>query len=237
VNGYDEGMRAGWLLLLSVAFSTACSGRTPVLPTTAGDDTVVAKGTVHRWTFDRRPPTPGTGEVATPRERIFEGVLGHWRIARDDDAPSPPGVYRQDARYAPNDAPRVVVSNLFFRDAWLAVRCRPDAGTEGQGCGLVFDARGSDDYFVVRADALDAVVRLVHVRGGEEREVASSPALVTPHVWHALRVHARAERVTVEWDGDLVLDAVDWTLAGGRIGLATTADAVTSFDDLEAIAE
>ena len=225
------------LRLLALAVPVACTARTPVLFTSAGGDTVVAKGTTHRWTFDETPPVPGTGEIAVPRERTFTGVLGHWGIAQDADAPSPPGVYRQDARYAPTDAPRVIVGDLFFRDVTLRVRCRPDSGTAGEGCGLVFDARGSDDYFVARAEALEGVVRLVHVRAGEAREIAAAPALVAPHVWHAFALHTRGERVTVEWDGEGILDAVDWSRTGGNIGLATSADAVTSFDDLEAVAE
>jgi hypothetical protein len=225
------------LLLVVLGSPLACAGRTPVFQTTAGDDTVVAKGTTHRWTFDEAAPVPGTGEVAAPPARTFVGVLGHWGTARDTDAPSPPGVYRQDSRYAPTDSPRVLVSNLVFHDLTLRVSCRPDSGAAGEGCGLVFDARGADDYFVVRADALENAVRLVHVRGGEEREVASAPALVTAHVWHALTVRTRAERVVVEWDGAPVLDAADYARTGGKIGLATSADAVSSFDDLEVVAE
>jgi hypothetical protein len=230
-------MRPALLLFVLCAAPVACSGRTPVLFMTATGGNVVAKGTTHRWTFDQSPPVPGTGELAVPPERTFTDVLGHWAIARDFDAPSPPGVYRQDARYAPTDTPRVIVADLFFRDVTLRVRCRPDSGMAGEGCGLIFDAQGSDDYFVVRAESLEGVVRLVHVRAGEASEVAAAPALVTPHVWHAMALRTRAERVTVDWDGERLLDAVDWTRAGGNIGLATTADAVTSFDDLEAVAE
>jgi hypothetical protein len=229
-------MRTGWLLLL-LPPALACSAHTPGARTTAGDDTVVAKGTTYRWSFDQIPPVPGTGEVAVPRERTFVGVLGHWGLAQDDDAPSPPGVYRQDVRLAPGDAPRVLVSDLFFQDVSVSVRCRPDSGMIAEGCGLVFDARGSDDYFVVWAEALQGVVHLVHVRSGEESDVAEAPALVTPHVWHSMMVRTRGERVSVEWDGAQVLGAVDWTRAGGKIGLATAADAITSFDDLDAVAE
>jgi hypothetical protein len=228
-------LRPGLLFLLCAA-PVACAGRTPTLVTTAGDDTPVAKGASYRWDFDERAPRPGTGVVAAPPARAFVGVLGHWAVAPDRDAPSAPGVYRQDARYAPLDAPRVIVADLVFRDVSLRVACRPDAGVAGQGCGLVFDALGSDDYFVARADALEGVVRLVHVRAGEEREVAAAPALVTPHVWHALSVRTRGERIGVDWDGARALDAVDWSRTGGKVGLATRADAVTSFDDLEVTA-
>ena len=130
------------------------------------------------------------------------------------------------------------MSDLVFRDLVLRVSCRPDSGVEGEGCGLeIFDALASDDYFAVRADALQARVSLVHVRAGEEREVATAPARVTPHLWHDITVRTRAERVVVDWDGERLLDAVDWSRSGGKIGLTTSADAVTSFDDLVAVAD
>jgi hypothetical protein len=224
-------------VVLAALTATACSSRAPVLRTTAGDDTRVPKGTTYRWTFDEPVPSPGTGEIPVPRARTFVGVLGHWAIVGDADAPSAPGVYRQDSRYSGSDTPRVLVSDLVFRDLAAHVRCRPDAGVAAEGCGLVFDARGSDDYLVARADAIDHTVRLVRVQAGEEREIASAPALVTPHVWHELALRTRGERIAVDWDGVRVVEAVEWTRGGGKIGLATSADAVSSFDDLEVVAE
>jgi hypothetical protein len=172
-----------------------------------------------------------------PRERTFVGVLGRWGIAEDADAPSLPGVYRQSGRLGPTDAPRVIVSDLVFRDLTLRVSCRPDAGVTGEGCGLVFDATGSDDYFAVRADTLQGRLCLIHVRAGDEREIATASAQVVPHLWHSITVRTRAQRVVVDWDGERLLDAVDWSRTGGKIGLTTSADAVTSFDDLEAMAD
>ncbi len=221
-------------LVLVVA---ACGTRAPALYSPDAYAPRVLRGTTYRWSFDSPPPTPGTGQVSPSPERVFDAVLGDWGIHPDADATSLPGVYRQELRFGPLDVPRVIVRGLVFRDLDAAVRCRADAGVTAQGCGLVFDARDSDRYFVARADAVAGGVRLLHVTSGGEREIAQAAALVTPHVWHTLAVHARGEQIVVEWDGQRVIAAVDWAREGGRIGLATVADAVTSFDDLEVTAD
>jgi hypothetical protein len=221
-------------LVLVVA---ACGAQAPTVYSPAAYAPRVPPGTTYRWSFDTAPPTPGTGQVSSSPERVFDAVLGDWGIHPDLDATSLPGVYRQDVRFGPLDVPRVLVRGLAFGDLDASVRCRVDAGATAEGCGLVFDARDSDRYFVARADALDGAVRLLHVTSAGEREVAHAVAIVTPHVWHTLAVHARGEQIVVEWDGQRVIAAVDWAREGGRIGLATVADAVTSFDDLEVTAD
>jgi len=221
-------------LVLVVA---ACGARAPTAYSPDAYEPRVPRGTTYRWSFDSPPPTPATGQVSPSPERVFDAVLGGWGAHPDADATSLPGVYRQGLRFGALDAPRVLVRGLIFGDLDATVRCRADSGVRAQSCGLVFDARDSDRYFVARADALEGVVRLVHVTGDGEQEVAHAAALVTPHVWHTLTVHARGEQVVVEWDGQRVIAAVDWARDGGRIGLATAADAVTSFDDFEATAD
>lgn len=211
----------------------ACAARAPTVYSPEAYAPRVPHGTTYRWSFDTESPTPGTGRVSATPERVFDAVLGDWGVHPDADATSLPGVYRQDLRFGPLDVPRVLVRGLAFGDLDASVRCRVDSGATAEGCGLVFDAQDSDRYFVARADAMEGAVRLLHVTSGGEREVAHAVALVTPHVWHTLAVHARGEQVLVDWDGQRVIAAVDWAREGGRIGLATVADAVTSFDDLE----
>lgn len=214
-----------------------CGARAPTAYAPDAYAPRVAPGTTYRWSFDSPAPTPGTGQVSPSPERVFDAVLGDWGVHPDGDATSLPGVYRQDSRFGPLDVPRVLVRGLAFGDVDATVRCRADAGATAEGCGLVFDARDSDRYFVARADALEGAVRLLHVTSDGEREIARVKALVTPHGWHTLAVHARGEQILVEWDGQRVIAAVDWAREGGRIGLATVADAVTSFDDLEVTAD
>ena len=221
-------------LVLVVA---ACGARAPTVYSPDAFEPRVPPGTTYRWSFDSPSPTPGTGQVSPSPERVFDAVLGGWSVHPDADATSLPGVYRQDLRFGALDVPRVLVRGLSFGDLDATVRCRADSGATAEGCGLVFDARDSDRYFVARADAIEGVVRLLHVTSDGEREIAHAAAVVTPHVWHTIAVHARGEQVVVEWDGQAVIAAVDWAREGGRIGLATAADAVTSFDDLEVTAD
>ncbi|HEX8789920.1 MAG TPA: hypothetical protein VF765_03140 [Polyangiaceae bacterium] len=233
MNAFARGLGVVSLALVA----GACEPRAPTVYSPEAYAPRVPRGTTYRWSFDGTAPTPGTGGVSASPERVFDAMLGHWGVQPDADATSLPGVYRQDVRFGPLDAPRVLVRGLAFGDLDASVRCRVDAGAIAQGCGLVFDARDSDRYFVARADAVEGTVSLVHVTSDGEREVAHARALVTPHVWHSLAVQARGEQIVVTWDGERVIAAVDWAREGGRIGLATIADAVTSFDDLEVTAD
>jgi hypothetical protein len=217
--------------------ATACAATTPTVYVPEAYSPLVPRGTTFRWSFDTPSPTPGTGVVSPSPERVFDAVLGDWGVQPDADATSLPRVYRQSLRFGPLDAPRVLVRGLSFGDLDATVRCRADSGVTAESCGLVFDASDSDRYFVARGDAVDGTVRLLHVTRDGEREIAHAAALVTPHVWHTIAVHARGEQMVVEWDGQRVIVAVDWAREGGRVGLATAADAVTSFDDLEVTAD
>jgi hypothetical protein len=229
------------VLIPLVALATVaggCGARAPAAAVSATSGPIVAAGTTYRWSFDgASAPTPGTGVVCASPARVFDAVVGDWGVEPDDDAVSAPATYRQTRAYGAFDEPRVLVRGLAFRDLDLSVRCRIDAGQDARDCGLVFGAVDADRYLVARADALLGVVRLVHQQPGDAREIDRGGAMVTPHVWHTLAVHVRGPRIAVEWDGQVVLSAADWSLPEGRIGLATTADATASFDDLAVTAD
>jgi hypothetical protein len=53
-----------------------------------------------------------------------------------------------------------------------------------------------------------------------------------PNIWHILKVSVRGSRFQVYVNHRRILQAEDSTLKGpGRVGLSTTADSVTYFDD------
>lgn len=164
-------------------------------------------------------------------------MLGDWRVEKDAGAPSAPNVLRQVGSYGVSDFPRVMVKGLDFADLTLSVRCRLESGKADQACGLLFRAKGSDDYCVTRANALEDNVRLYEVVSGQRAQLASAELEVTSGVWHTLEVRARGTSLSVRWDGREVISATDSTFERGKIGLWTKADSVTAFDDLEASAE
>jgi hypothetical protein len=219
--------RRALVAVLLVATFAACS--TPTTYTMGGGNVPAERGRTYRWTFDTDP--------LGGRPADFINILGEWSVAADGTAPSAPRVFRQTGEYRNADFPRIVVRDLTFTDLTVRVRCRLDAGDTDQACGLMFRFRDSENYYITRANALEGNVRLYRVVAGERIEFASASRPVAAGRWHALEATARGTTLTVRWNGEAVITATDATFTSGKIGLWTKADSVTSFDDLEAVAE
>ena len=144
---------------------------------------------------------------------------------------------RQLGSFGDPDFPRIIVEDLTFADLTVRVRCKPERGGTDRACGLMFRLKDSDDYYVTRANALEANVRLYRVVHGDRQQFASADLPVTSGEWHTLEAHARGSSLTVKWDDKQVISATDDTFQRGKIGLWTKADSVTAFDDLEATGE
>jgi hypothetical protein len=221
------------LVALAVTGLASCAkGTGPSVYTYAGVNQRVERGTTYVWTFDQKPPTPGSGEpfVYEP-ERKFTSSLGRWRIEHDDVAPSAPNVYRQGGRYENDQRPRVIVNELAFGDMSARVKCRPESGAASESCGIMFRVADSDNYLVARADAIDGKVAIYRVVEGGESLVAETRAPVTTWSWHQLGVATRGTRIFVAWDGDIVVYADEEFWPGQKIGLWTGPDSISAFDD------
>jgi hypothetical protein len=97
--------------------------------------------------------------------------------------------------------------------------------------GIVVRLISPDDYYVVRANALEDNVRFYRVVKGKREELTSANAKVASNEWHTLELRAEGDRFTVSFDGKQLFTAQDNTFTGaGRVGLWTKADSVTYFD-------
>lgn len=166
--------------------------------------------------------------------RTGGGAPGRWVVQAVKDAPSGPNVLAQlDADGTDYRFPVAVADGTSLRDARVQVRCKPVSGRVDQACGLVFRYRDVDNYYIVRANALEDNVVLFHVVGSVRREFKSWDGKVASGAWHALRVDAKGDHFEVWFDGKKVMDAHDSTFKdAGKAGVWTKADSVTYFDDL-----
>ncbi len=121
---------------------------------------------------------------------------------------------------------------LSIKDVDLSTRFKPISGKLDRAAGLILRARDSDNYYVVRANALENNVRLYRVLHGRRTLVAGRDVPVATAVWQTLRVRAEGSRFEVYLDGKLLFEANDRTVGGaGRVGLWVKSDSVTLFDD------
>src|SRR5262245_36469313 len=127
-----------------------------------------------------------------------------------------------------------VLEDQRFSDVDVSVRFRPVSGKEDASGGIIFRARDGQNYFLVRANALESNFRLYTIVNGKRSTIASA-RVTEPKLgmWHKIRVVASGPTITAYLDDTLLLDHQHKAFSEGWIGLWTKADSVTEFADLE----
>ena len=171
--------------------------------------------------------------------RTGKGTEGKWVVLADPSAPSKPNVVAQtstdttDYRF-----PLLIADEGSFKDLDLSVKFKPVSGDVDRAGGLVFRLKDANNYYVVRANALEDNYRLYHVVNGSRRQFAGANFKVAAGEWHELRVECAGNKIICYYDGQKKIEATDDTFKdAGKVGLWTKADSVTYFDDLKAIAK
>ena len=170
------------------------------------------------------------------------GVAPRWEILEDQTAPSRPNVLAQlSTNRTAGRFPLAVLRGVMIRDGEVGVRFEPVAGEVDQAAGLVWRYRDQNNYYIVRANALENNVVLYKVENGERTSLAPrglpSRSYGVKHtvprmVWSELKVSFAGTLATVYFNNERLFDVMDGTFRGaGRIGLWTKADSVTRFDN------
>ena len=104
----------------------------------------------------------------------------------------------------------------------------------GSRGGLVWRAKDPDHYYIARWNPLETNLRLYTVAGGKRSMPMKSVQIdADPKAWHELEVTMVGPRITIRFDGKVVIEAEDATYADGKgVGLWSKADASTRFDSL-----
>lgn len=126
-----------------------------------------------------------------------------------------------------------------IKDGHVEARFKAIAGKEDRAGGLVWRARDANNYYVVRANALEDNVVAYKTVDGKRSPLAivgrkggyGVKAAVPPGTWHTLRVEFAGTRSRIFYDGKHLFDVEDATFTeAGQVGLWTKADSVTEFD-------
>jgi hypothetical protein len=137
--------------------------------------------------------------------------------------------------------PVAVLSDVTAADVDLSTRFRPVSGRVDQAAGLVWRFQNEDNYYIVRANALENNVVLYKVEKGKRTDLPlkgegrtyGKKAQVPSGQWSTLRVVAAGPRFEVFLNGSKLYDVEDSTFRqAGKVGLWTKADSITQFDDV-----
>lgn len=157
----------------------------------------------------------------------------HWAVVPDQTAPTQPYVFAQVSKDPTDDRfPLAILDGVTMRDGELSVRLKPVSGREDQGGGLVWRYRDPNNYYLVRANAMNKTVTVFRVQNGHRTALPSVKHDIPANAWCILKVTAKGNRFQVYVDHRRVIEGQDSALTGaGKVGLCTVADSVMYFDD------
>ena len=190
-------------------------------------------GNIARFETDAVGATP-TGWTATSTGKGDP----KWTIEYDQTAPSKLKIVKQSGRAT---YPLLLKDDTNIKDGFIEVKFKAIAGSEDRAAGLVWRARDANNYYVVRANALEdnvvlyktvngarSALDIVGRKGGYGIDVS-----VPANQWLGLRVDFSGSRFRVLYNGKQLFEVDDSTFSdAGKVGLWTKADSVTLFDEI-----
>ncbi|HEY8692825.1 MAG TPA: family 16 glycoside hydrolase [Chloroflexota bacterium] len=187
----------------------------------SAQSSAVAGGTLS-WNFDQDVPG-GLPKGA----QVYSGT---WTVRAEADTPSPPNALCQtgNAEY-----PAISLGDATYTNLTMSTRFKPISGKTDQAAGLILRIQDKDNYYIVRANALENNVIFFKYVGGRRSTIKEGSTKVLSGQWQELRAEVSGDRVRAFLNGQLVVEASDGTFkSAGRVGLWTKADSVTCFDDV-----
>jgi 3-keto-disaccharide hydrolase len=158
-----------------------------------------------------------------------------WAVEEDASAPSGSKVVKQSGRAT---YPLLLKDGTKVEDGAVEVQFKALSGEEDRAAGLVWRVKDANNYYVVRANALEDNVVLYKTVDGQRssldivgRQGGYGVNVPVPaNQWHTLQVEFAGPRFTVIFNGKRLFDVEDATFTdAGMVGLWTKADSVTAF--------
>ena len=171
-----------------------------------------------------------------------DGAAPRWEIVRDESAPTPPYVLAQLSRDATAGRfPLAIWDRIVLRDGDVSVAFKTVDGTVDQAAGIVWRYQDPNNYYIVRANALENNVVLYKVENGVRLSIAPKGLPSRSHgvkheiprrQWNTLKVAFQNSSFVVSLNGERLFETEDRTFSKpGKTGLWTKADSVTYFDE------
>jgi hypothetical protein len=162
-----------------------------------------------------------------------QGKLGQWVVVEEPSAQGGRAIAQTSGDPTDYRFPLAIFTPVSAKDVEVSVRFKPVSGKVDQAGGIAVRLASPDNYYVVRANALEDNVRFYRVVAGKREQLAGAAAKVASNQWHTLGLKAEGARFTVSFDGKQLFTAQDQTFSdAGRVALWTKADSITHFDSI-----
>src|SRR5688572_28803919 len=151
------------------------------------------------------------------------GVAPQWEIVTDESSPAGARVLAQLSADATAERFAIALHpNEPLANGAVTVRFKPVSGNVDRAAGIVWRYRDEDNYYLVRANALEGNVVLYKVEQGRRTSLAPAgkggehavQAPVPSGRWSTLRVAFMSMRFVVSFDEKPLFEVEDSTFAG-----------------------
>jgi hypothetical protein len=165
--------------------------------------------------------------------RTGQGSESQWTVVLDPTAFSGRVIEQTSTDGTDYRFPLAIFESVVARNVEVSTSFKPVAGRVDQAGGIAVRVLDANNYYVVRANALEDNVRFYRVVKGRREQIAGANTKVSSNEWHTLGLKAEGERFTIEFDGKTLFTTTDKTFAGaGTIALWTKSDSITRFDQI-----
>jgi hypothetical protein len=171
-----------------------------------------------------------------------KGAPADWKLQENATAPSGKMVVGQFSTKGANMRfPVLVYDALNAADVTTSVKFKAVSGSEDQAAGIVVRYQDANNYYVVRANALEDNVVFYIVKNGTRIDLPvkgqgrtyGAKAPVAKGAWNTLGLSAKGTTFTIQLNDKVLYEVEDKQIAAaGKVGIWTKADSVMLFDDL-----
>ena len=166
--------------------------------------------------------------------RTGQGDPAEWRVVADPTATGGKAIAQTSKDKTDYRFPLAVYRSISAKNVEVTLRFRPVGRSVDQAGGIVMRLSTPDDYYVVRANALEDNVRFYRVVNGRREQIKGIDTKVESGQWHTLGLRAEGAKFSVSFDGKPAFTADDKTFAAsGKVALWTKADSITHFDEIK----
>jgi len=163
-------------------------------------------------------------------ERTGNGAPADWKMVQDDTMAGGRVLAQTSSDRTDYRFPLAIYQPVSVANVEVSVRFKAVAGSIDRAAGIAVRLADRDNYYVVRANALEDNVNLYRVIKGSRTQIDGKRHKVSSGVWHTLGLKVTGNRFAVSFDGAELYSATDQSLTqAGKVALWTKADSVAHF--------
>jgi hypothetical protein len=163
-------------------------------------------------------------------ERTGSGAPADWKVVQDDTVAGGRALAQISSDRTDYRFPLAIYQPVSTANVEVSVRFKAVAGAVDRAAGIAVRLADRDNYYVVRANALEDNVNLYRVIKGSRSQISGVRHKVSSGTWHTLGLKVSGDRFAVSFDGAELYSASDRSLTqAGKVALWTKADSVTHF--------